>query len=99
MNDISKKINTIIGSNHYSSIDREENDFYATDPKAAKLLLKQLKEIYSENPIVCEKVERIQNIFNKTEIDFLNNLEIGQTYFTHNILGIVIEFTIVKKRY
>ncbi len=34
-----KSMSTVLGSSHHSEEDRELNDYYATDPKAAELLL------------------------------------------------------------
>lgn len=60
-------------------------------------LLKDLKKLVIQNSIAYNKLERIQAIFNKTEIDFLKTLKVGDTYFTHNILGVVIDFKIAAK--
>ncbi len=40
-----------MGVNHYAIVDREQNDFYATDPKALELLLE--KETFNKNVWEC----------------------------------------------
>ena len=39
-----------LGSTTHSSWEREQNDFYATNPIAIKLLLEQEKKLFLENP-------------------------------------------------
>lgn len=61
---------TTMGANGLVHTDREENDFYATEPKATELLLE--KEVFNQNILEpCAGMGHIreEDVFNIKEFD------------------------------
>ena len=87
----SKSTFATLGASNHSTTEREDNDFYATDPKALELLLEceefdlfiwecacgkgHLSEVLKKNGYIVKSTDLINRGYGEGDIDFLRSTE------------------------